>query len=61
MEFDFTRAPEDHIRASIQHRYDLMRKQYMQNQQQHEEFREVIRSKNPSLMMQIDKAMKPKK
>lgn len=61
MEFEFVRAMEDHIKTSVQHRYDIMRQQYIENKQKHEEFREIIRAKNPSLMMQIDKAMKNKK
>ena len=40
MEFYFARAPEGHIRASIQHRNDLVRKQHMQNQQHHHQIKE---------------------
>ena len=61
MEFECKRSPEEHIQASVQYRYDLMRKEYKSRIHRYEEYREIIRAKNPSLMMQIDKALKLRK
>ena len=61
MEFEFKRSPEEHIQASVQYRYDLMRKEFSRKIGKYEEYREIIKAKNPSLMMQIDKSLRLRK
>lgn len=55
MQFEFTRAPQEQIKRSIQYRYDLMREQYKQYKMRYQSICEMIKQKNPSLAIQIQK------
>ena len=58
MEFDFARAPEEHIKKSIQYRYDMMGQSFRQLQQKYYSICDTIKQKNPSLAIQIQKIHK---
>lgn len=58
MEFEFVKAAEEHIKRSIQYRYDLMRHEYQQYKARYDSVCETIKQKNPSLAIQIQKIHK---
>ena len=60
MSFDFTKSSNEQICSSIQYRYDQLRQQYIGNTQSYEDIVEIVKAKNPSLMMQINKTLRKK-
>ena len=58
MEFEFKKAKEEEIRQSIQYRYNLMRHQHQQYRVKYDSICDLIKQKNPSLAIQIQKIHK---
>ena len=60
LSFDCMKANDELINKSIQYRYNKLRQEYIMFSQAYEDMAETVKSKNPSLMMQIAKALRKK-